>query len=335
MHSSTSRSPFSALLLALLLAPALILGGCGGGGGDDGKGTVTPGPDPEPQPLAAIDVVRQVQVGDLVHRYRLFVPARPADTARMPLVISLHGGGNTAQDQDSLTRFRAKASATTGFALMTPEGYNGLWNAGACCTLAVDHVAVIAAMLDDVEQVLAIDPDRIFATGHSNGGMMAYRLACQLSDRIAAIAPNAAVMMNRYLDGNQPFETYRCEPSRPVAVLHLHGLADTCTPYQGGVSTGTAGGRRESAAETINRWVAENRCDATPQTTYSNGRAQCQTYGSCQNGADVELCTITGGGHVWPGNAANPSAGACGGSATTDLNATDRIWDFFRQHPRR
>ncbi len=334
MLAPTHRSPLSALLLALLLAPALLLGGCGGGGGDEGPGT-NPGPNPEPQPLPAIDVVRQVQVGDLAHRYRLFVPARPVDTASMPLVISLHGGGNTMQDQDSLTRFREKASATAGFALMTPEGYNGTWNAGACCTLAVDHVAVITAMLDDVERVLAIDPDRVFATGHSNGGMMAYRLACQLSDRIAAIAPNAAVMMNRYLDGNQPFEIYRCQPSRPVAVLHLHGLADTCTPFQGGISTGVAGGRRESAADSINRWVAENRCDATPQTSYSNGKAQCQTHGSCQDGADVELCTVTGAGHVWPGNTAALSPGACGGSTTTDLNATDRIWEFFQQHPRR
>jgi polyhydroxybutyrate depolymerase len=341
----------------------LALGGCGGGGGGGDPGptatptasstpgpTASPTPTPTANPTAAptatpppgadLNVVRSVTVGELEHNYRLYVPGRLTGAANVPLVVSLHGGGTDAANHDIFTRLRITA-AIEGFALMTPNGYGQTWNAGSCCRPSsffnVDHVGAIDAMLDDVATVINVDTNRVFATGHSNGGMLAYRLACELSDRIAAIASNAAVMMDTNLDTQPPTEVYACQPTRPVPVLHIHGLADRCAPFEGGVSAGVAGGTRESAAETIDFWVANNRCTLAPLLpSYSNGAARCEQHSLCQQGANVELCTIDGAGHVWPGNGFAPAEGdVCGGTGSDDLDANTYIWDFFRTHPRR
>lgn len=355
MAAKTTKT-VAPLLLGLCLAA------CGGGeGGDDGPqptatptASATPVPTTAPTPLPTavptptatpvvgsdLSTVRSVTLGQLEHRYRLYVPARLVSAADVPLVISLHGGGTDAANHDVFTRLRLTAAAE-GFALMTPDGYGQTWNAGTCCApssaFRIDHVGAIDAMLDDVATVIAVDDDRVFATGHSNGGMLAYRLACELSERIAAIAPNAAVMMDTDLDTTPPTEVYACQPTRPVPVLHIHGLADRCTPFEGGVSAGVAGGTRKSAAETIDFWVSNNRCTLAPLlASYSNGAARCEQYSLCQAGANVELCTIEGAGHIWPGNGFSPAAGdACGGTGSDDLDANSYIWEFFRTHPRR
>jgi polyhydroxybutyrate depolymerase len=330
------------LCLTLL---TLGLSACGGGGGGEPTPSAMPTPTalPGPAPTPAgpdLSVVRSIQIGEQEHSYRLYAPARLVGGADVPLVISLHGGGTDAANHDAFTRLRLTAAAQ-GFALLTPNGYGQTWNAGSCCRpssfFRVDHVAVIDAMLDDVAQLLDVDPDRVFATGHSNGGMMAYRLACELSERIAAIASNAAVMMDRNLDTQPPTEVYACQPTRPVPVLHLHGLADLCAPFAGGVSAGIAGGTRAPASDSIDFWVANNRCALDPLlASYRNGAARCERYNLCQSGANVELCTIEGAGHIWPGNGFSPAPGdVCGGSGSNDLDANSYIWEFFRTHPRR
>jgi len=318
----------------------LLIAACGGGGGG-GDSVPDPGPEPIPDPVTGdIDVRRVVRIGERDHSYRLYVPGAAIDAGAVPLVLSLHGGGMTADEHDDFTGLRAKA-AVEGFALLSPNGTSLSWNAGSCCapstTLRIDHVAVIDAMLDDAETVFTVDADRVFATGHSNGGMMVYRLACELSDRIAAIASNAAVMMDRNLDANPPAEVYACQPTRPVPVLQIHGLADRCAPFEGGVSAGRAGGTRAPASDGIDFWAQNNRCALAPLLpTYSAGTARCETHSLCQDGANVELCTIEGGGHVWPGNGIVPAAGdVCGGTNNDDLVANDRIWNFFSRNPRR
>ena len=317
----------------------LLIAACGGGGSGDSP--ADPGPDPIRDPVSGdIDVRRVARVGERDHNYQLYVPGHAIDAGAVPLVLSLHAGSATAESHDNFTGLRAKAAAE-GFALLSPNGTGFSWNAGTCCApstvLRIDHVAVIDAMLDDAETVFSVDADRVFATGHSNGGMMVYRLACELSGRIAAIASNAAVMMNRNLDANPPAEVYACQPTQPVAVLQIHGLADRCAPFEGGISAGSAGGTRASASESIGFWISNNRCALAPLLpTYGVGTARCETHSLCQDGAAVELCTIEGGGHVWSGNGIAPLAGdVCGGANTNDLVANDRIWDFFNRNPRR
>ncbi len=288
------------------------------------------------------EITRSVTVDGVVHRYHLFIPDR-ARSAKAPLVIALHGGGSDAQTIEDMTHLHDTAQRE-GFLYMRPDGYNAAdlifrtWNAGSCCGGAqdaeIDHVAVIARMLDDAESIADVDPKRVFVTGHSNGGMMAYRLACELSDRIAAIAPSASYLMNRDYDRLLKPLVFACQPTRPVPVLHLHGLSDTCAPFDGGQSTGPEGGQRPPAQDSIDTFVANNRCNAEPMQTYSNGDSRCVTYSGCEDGADVVLCTTDSAGHVWAGSQDLGAEGVCGGQTTDALDANSMLWDFFSKHPR-
>ncbi len=321
----------TAALFGAVLTATLFLSSCGNQGSDAGSGS---GPIPV---VGGVEYARSVSVGGRNHTYFMYVPAGRVGDDSVPLVLSLHGGGSNAVEQEAFTRLRLKA-IDANFAVLSPNGFLTAWNAGSCCapatTAPVDHVAVIRAMLDDASALINVDNSRVFALGHSNGGMMTYRLACELSDRIAAIASNAAVMMDRDLDTTPPTQAFTCQPARPVPILATFGLADQCTPYGGGQSAGVAGGLRPPASDTIDFWVNHNRCLLPPLLpSYTNGAARCMTWSGCQAGANVQLCTVEGAGHVWPGTGANPAADVCGGSGTTDLNANDRIWDFFRTHP--
>ena len=282
---------------------------------------------------------RSVRVEGLVHDYRLFVPSgiEPGAETVRPLLLSLHGGGSGPEDHDALTGLRETAEAE-GFVLATPRGFLSTWNAGSCCgpaaEQAIDHVAVMAAILDDIDAVLPIDATRVYATGHSNGGMMVYRLACELSQRIAAIAPNAATLMDRDLTAEPPAPVFTCAPERAVPVFHSHGLADTCVPFDGGQSTGPEGGQRPPVADSIDFWVDNNRCALPPlRPSYQQGDATCERYSACQDGASVTLCTVEQGGHTWPGVDANPVASTCGGEPMLDLDANALMWTFFMEHP--
>src|SRR5262249_33405984 len=157
-----------------------------------------------------------------------------------------------------------------------------------------------------------LDVDRIYATGMSNGGFMSHRLGCELANRIAAIAPVAGVL------------GVACSPSRPMPVMDFHGTADTLVPYNGGSQYGFA-----SVPDTIAGWAQRNGCTDTPAVTFSKGDSSCQTYQKCQAGVTVTLCTVQDGGHTWPGGTPYPSLG----KTTTDLSATDAMWEFFKQNP--
>ncbi|MGZ5432696.1 MAG: alpha/beta hydrolase family esterase [Thermoanaerobaculia bacterium] len=288
-------------------------------------------------PLGGRELARFVMVDGIRHDFYVYLPSSYDGVRALPLLLSFHGGGGDAVQGERTVNLRSTAEKR-GFILVRPEGYDasglGLrtWNAGACCSGAirdgVDHVAAVRAILDRVEDEWRIDAGRVYATGHSNGGMMVYRLACELSDRIAAIAPNAAYLVDKDLDADPPRELFRCEPSRPVPVMHMHGDADTCSPMVGGRSTGFEPALRPPVADSIARFVAINQAATIPRVSYQNGDVTCVTYDGPQ--ADVVLCTARGGGHAWPG--ASYSARTkrnCGGNAIDGMNANDAIWDFF------
>lgn len=293
-------------------------------------------------PLGGREVARSVTVDGIRHDFHVYLPTSYDGVRALPLLLSFHGGGGNADQHERTVNLRATAEKR-GFVLVRPDGYDasglGLrtWNAGNCCGGAsregVDHVAAVRAILDRVEDEWRVDSARVYATGHSNGGMMVYRLACELSDRIAAIAPNAAYLVDKDLDADPPRELFRCEPSRPVAVMHMHGDADTCSPMAGGRSTGFEPALRPPVSDSIIRFVAFNQASATPRVSFQNGDVTCVTHDGPK--ADVVLCTARGGGHAWPG--ATYSARTkrnCGGNAIDGLNANDAIGDFFMARSR-
>ena len=167
-----------------------------------------------------------VQVDGLTRTYRAYVPTRPKKPA--PVVLVFHGGFGTGARVASQTGFDAEAERR-GFIAVYPDGIGRAWNAGPCCGLParvdLDDIAFVSRLLDKLERQYAIDKRRIFATGISNGGLISYRVACELSNRIAAAAPVATTLVSS------------CSPKTPVSILHIHGLDDQNIPFEGGQGT--------------------------------------------------------------------------------------------------
>jgi len=249
-------------------------------------------------------------------KYRRFRP-RPT-----PVVLSYHGFENFPLLQKALSKLPKKAEEE-GFIAVFPRGTGDplSWNGGGCCGDAeeqnVDDVAFTAAMLDKLESKLCVDKRRIFATGYSNGGYMTHRLACELSDRIAAFGSVA---------GQLAF--LGCDPQRPVPVMHFHGTADETVPFEGRPEDDVL-----SVDETIDFWSSVGACQTGPVEVFQNGDATCEQYSDCAAGVEVELCVIDEGGHTWPGGLGGPLVEGLAGKVSRDVNANDRLWDFFLRHP--
>jgi polyhydroxybutyrate depolymerase len=265
--------------------------------------------------------------------YTLVLPPNHATAESAPLIVAMHGGGGSAAQFEASSLLTPKAEAA-GFAVVYPNGTAsgvlGLqtWNGGSCCGSAVmdniDDVKFIRQLLDSLTPRFKIDPRRIYATGHSNGAIMSYRLACELPDHIAAIAPNAGPLM-----------LPTCAPARPVPVLHMHSKLDASVPYLGGVGTGLSGVDFPSLETTMQRWTGINGCAPTPVDSSVAGRYTQVTWPNCRAGATVEYYLTEDGGHSWPGG----EAGRPGGDPpSTAINANDLLLAFFGAHalpPRR
>ena len=313
MRSPSARA-FGACLVSAL---AVVLGGCVGGGHALG----TPGSQSIPvgQSSQTID-------SDGVSRtFHLYRPRGLPDAA--PLVVMLHGGfGNGAQAERS---YNWDAEADNGhFLVAYPDGLNRAWNAGTCCGQPqrgnVDDVGFLTAMVGAVEREIPIDRARVYATGMSNGAMMALRLGCA-TDTFAAIAPVAGTLLTD------------CSRARPTSVLQIHGTADDRVPYNGGPGKAFAvkGNPRVDgpSVESVNAtWRSIDACE--PPTSSTAGSVTTLKAG-CADGRTVELISVAGAGHQWPGGEPSPLAEVAGIPApSTALNATDTIWQFFAQSHR-
>jgi len=226
------------------------------------------------------------------------------------------------------SRMSVKGDAE-GFIAVYPQGSGGIagklrtWNAGTCCGQAmqqrIDEIAFVAALLDDLQATVAIDRARVYATGISNGAMMAYEVACALADRIAGIAAVAGEMTA--LD--------RCRPSRPMPVLVIHGSADRNLPIDGGVGAKAfAVHEVRSLASAIDFWRRHDGCSESARSAV-DGVVRRMSYSSCNGGSEVEVVTIEGGGHSWPGG---DRLARFLDPPSTSLDATDEIWRFFARH---
>lgn len=279
----------------------------------------------------------EVEVDGVAHSFGLHVPSGMVRSA-VPLVIQLHGGGSNGTALDRVTGLTALAD-DEGFLVMTPNGFDigggrRVWNAGACCgprgVTLPDHVAAISAMIDRAgTEGACLDSARIFATGHSNGGMMTYRLACELSERIAAIAVSAGTMADEDASLTPP-TIYPCAPAAPVPVLHVHGLEDLCVMYDGGESAGSQNRVLADIESVIERWRQINRCGADA-TESVDGPVRRRTW-LCDR-STVELIAVEGLGHPWGGSPIYGSADTCGGTTTTAVSTTEELWRFFSALP--
>jgi len=247
---------------------------------------------------------------------RVHVPKSYDKTIATPVVLNFHGYTSNGMQQEALSLMTPK-SDKEGFVVVYPEGLNSSWNAGVCCgqsqTAMVDDVGFVSDLIDALEAQLCVDPKRVFATGMSNGGFLSHRLACELSNRIAAVAPVAGVL-----------GVPNCKPSRPVPIIHFHGTADPLVPYNGNPSL-----MFPSVPDTFAGWSTRDGCTGMSMETYRMADSHCDTFAMCAGGAAVRLCTVDGGGHTWPGGTPVPSLGY----TTTNISATDEMWTFFKQHP--
>lgn len=275
---------------------------------------------------------RSINAGGLKRSYVVHVPNTHDETSPMPVVLALHGATMNGPMMAWFTDLNHKADEA-GFIVVYPNGTGKrssfFWNGGKCCGSAVkenvDDVAFIGALLDDLMQKYRVDDRRIYATGMSNGGIMVYRLAAELSDRIAAIAPVAGSLA-----------TEIGELKRPVSVLHFHGTKDEFLPFEGGKGPKSITGTHFlSAEQSVGLWVKANDCDDRKKTEVLS-RSDDEltvtriTYGPGKDGAEVVLVVIDGGGHTWPGK---KSPATILGKSALNISANDLMWDFFQKHP--
>jgi polyhydroxybutyrate depolymerase len=264
--------------------------------------------------------------------YRVHLPASYQPAIAVPVLFALHGGGGNMDFQADDAKYRLiSKSEQQGFVLVFPNGYSKLpggklatWNAGNCCGPAreqqVDDVGFIREVLTRVTQQANVDYKRMYVTGMSNGAMMAYRLACEMSEVFSGIAAVAGTDNTR-----------SCDPDMPVSVLHIHAKNDSHVLFNGGAGPDSVRASQitdyVSVANTIVKWTKSNACALPPKRSLDTPAAFCQIYAPCAGEAQVQLCVTETGGHSWPGGEKlrgnEPPSQA--------ISAVDVMWDFFNR----
>lgn len=264
--------------------------------------------------------------------YRFFKPLSIDSTAPAPLVVALHGGLGSASQFEANSRL-SEFAESNGLYVVYPNGISAsatqtafqTWNAGDCCGPAarsgVDDVAFIASLITLVRSNYLIDSSRVFAIGHSNGGMLAYKLACELSDQIKGIGiQSASLGMNG------------CKSSTPVKVIHIHGTADTNFPISGGLGSGIANVPFRSARFAVDTLVGVNRCGKDPAVVRDDENSDITVYSwiECSNLVGIRYITVDGASHAWMGGAAQSSAAqSLVGTPYLKLDSTRALLSFL------
>jgi polyhydroxybutyrate depolymerase len=315
-------------MLAALPAAALLalLGGCG-------PAPAPPVTSARPAGLAVGTTEHQLVVGGTRRTFRVYRPATLTPSTPAPLVVMLHGGLGSGRQAQSSYGWDAQADRE-GFVVAYPDGVGRSWAVSAdCCgppaAAGVDDVGFITRMVATISAVVPVDPARIYATGMSNGGMLAYRLACETTI-FAAIGPTAATLLGP------------CPSPAPTSVIHIHGTADRNVPYTGGTgrrADGGAGGAPVNidgppVPALIGAWRGIDRCSRPSRSVTG---PVFRSVATCPGGRGVELITIAGAGHQWPGSPGPDPAAARAprrDPPSTALDATATIWRFFSAHPK-
>jgi polyhydroxybutyrate depolymerase len=275
-----------------------------------------------------------------VRTYHLHVPSTvsPGSSSgpAAPLLVTLHGGVGSGTQFEKNSGFDGLAEANR-FIVVYPDGTGTgpsgtalrTWNGGACCGSAVrnnvDDVTFIRLLIQQLESRYPIDRSRVFAAGHSNGGILAYRLACEASDQIVGIGVQSTSL-----------ELDHCQPSQPVSLLHIHGTADNNIPIDGGRGTGGISGVSfQPPINGVKTIAAAGGCPATPveATDPTNSDITTETWQPCGADTTVQFMKVAGASHAWMGHPGG--AVALGGAPYTKLDSSLTIWTFLAGHPRR
>ena len=291
-----------------------------------------------------------ISLNGVTRRYAIYIPEKPG-AASLPLVFELHGGGISIEDMTGESGHKTPyklwmdLADSEKFIVVYPEGLNGVyakptWNdcrANASVNSTADDVGFISALIDLLSATYNIEPGSIYASGTSNGGLMALRLAVELPDRIAAVAAVAAAM---------PDHSECRPPALPVSVLFLNGTDDNHLPYDGGILSSPPNpdhGSVYSTAASVNIWKATNHTDQTP-VSYSfpdldsNDGSQVTryTYANGMKGTEVVLYEVIGGGHSAPSIRERYSAlfERYFNRQNHDIEMTTEVWNFFRTKTR-
>jgi len=266
-------------------------------------------------------------------RRTVIVHTPPASTGRAPvaLVLNLHGSGSTAHAQELLTGMDATADAN-GFIVAYPQGAitagSGFeWNVpnqpligGASVPKgSANDVSFVSSLIAYLSAHYCVDPRRVYSTGFSGGARLTSQLACDLPTQVAAVAPVSGLRFPS-----------SCPSARPVPVLSFHGTADPVDPYQGnGQKYWTY-----SVPTAAQRWAAKDSCSSTPTVTTPSPTVQLTAYTGCAAGTTVELYTISGAGHTWPGGPTLPRrVTRVLGPQSDAITASSTIWSFFAARP--
>jgi len=263
-----------------------------------------------------------IMVDGVDRTYEFYAPITITPDQATSLVIALHGSGGRGRGMRSLTQFD-KLADEKGFLVAYPDGINHNWNDGRDFTknrTQADDVGFIKALITSLKAQYNIK--RVFITGMSNGAMMTYRLACELSDQITAAAPVAGNLV----------KGYDCKPTQPVPLLAINGTDDPLVPYKGGMVANDRGGVI-STENTMRFWATNNGCTGDPSEaalpdidTSDSTVAYKRTYPACS--APLILYRIQGGGHTWPGGSQYAPKRIIG-PVNRDFDASQVIWEFF------
>ncbi len=326
MMKRSRPTSVAVLGLILMVVVALVASGCGLGAR---RGTPSPPATAGSDGVITLPVGSSTQhltVGGRSRSFRVYRPASLPGQGSVPLVVMIHGGYGSADNAEDDYGWDPQADADR-FVVAYPDGVGHAWNVGGgCCGTPgrdhIDDVAFITQMVATIGHELPIDPARIYATGISNGGLMDYRLACD-TNVFAAIGPDSATLMGT------------CPAPAAVSVIHVHGLSDDRIPFNGGKGTGFATVVDGPPVPTVVAMLRSiDRC-AAPTTTTAG--VVTTSVATCPAGRSVELITITGAGHQWPGG--KPPRPLIARIMELDqpshaLDATQTIWAFFQAHPK-
>jgi polyhydroxybutyrate depolymerase len=317
-------------VLPLILGLALITGACSS---DDET-------DLPADKLGEFNT-KTLQHDGVERTYHVYLPSNFEDATPTPMVFALHGGGGTGGNFESVVSDETltEAAESRGMILIMPDGIDKRWNDGRTEHFGndkmYDDLGFISALIDKMIQDYGVDPERVYSTGISNGGLMSVRLALDLSDKIAAVVPVTAQI-------SKAVESII--PEFPTSIMIINGTDDPLVPYEGGcieitVSNGCRG-EVLSTQESIDKFIGYNQCSNTATTepiiddvSNDGTSVEITSYDNCEQGTEVILVKIIGGGHTWPSGTQYLPVGIVG-RVSKEINASELILDFFLSHSR-
>ncbi|MFT4244298.1 MAG: alpha/beta hydrolase family esterase, partial [Candidatus Woesearchaeota archaeon] len=284
-------------------------------------------------------VFKDIDINSKKRTYALYIPTNYSSSSEFPIVFYFHGGGGDALNADKSTRFSQKAEEEN-FIVVYPQGTNRMfenrlltWNTQFCCGYAmrndVDDITFISELCKMLNEEYSINTSQVFATGFSNGGILAHHVGIELSHIFTSIAPVGSQIGGQATRNSQFYFPTRV-PSHNISVLIINGELDSRVPFYGGVpqdGDDTNVYEWSSSSESLSYWLEVNNCDSNlAKTKYLNSNVRVESYCEEITEVDVRLINVKNGTHSWHGEEYEPLGGT---QVSTSFNTTDYIWNFF------